>query len=103
MKWIVATLVLLFAVTLVAQQNDMSTALPMSNADVQHEIQSTVSTAPEFNGTNISTQVSDNSVILTGYVVSEQERQQALGFAASVAGDREVVDRIQVGGASSSD
>jgi len=98
MKWMIATLVLLFAVTLVAQQQDMMTAPSMPNADVRHEIQSTISTAPEFNAANITATVTDNSVVLAGYVTSEQQRIEALNVAASFAGDREVVDHIDVGG-----
>jgi osmotically-inducible protein OsmY len=100
MKWIIGTLVLLFAITMVAQQDMQSNGLPAmwSNSDARHEIQSTFTTAPEFNNTEISAQVTDESVILTGYANSQEQKQEALRVASQYAGERQVVDQIELGG-----
>ena len=103
MKWIIGTLVLLFAIAMVAQQQGMgnfSTQPTMSNSDVRYQIQSTVSTSPDFSNANISATVSDNTVTLYGYVMSKEQHDEALALASSYAGDRQILDQIQVGGLS---
>ena len=73
-----------------------------SNSDVRHDIQSTLSTAPDFNSTNITATVSEDSVVLSGYAVSQEQKDSALSVASQYAGDRQIVDQIQLGGSSSS-
>ena len=116
MKWILGTLVLLFAFTLVgvAQEEDNQfNSLPnsstmsmeeqkptMANTDVLHEINSRLSTNPELNNTEVAATVTDSSVILEGYVDSPQQRERVKGIAEEFSDNREIVDHLQLGGAS---
>ena len=115
MKWMISTLVLLFAVSLMAQQqgiqptspsNDMPSVISqeqapaMSDSDAQYQIQSLFSTATLFSGSALTTNVSDDSVTLTGNVNNEQQRDEAVRVAQAYAGNRTIVDNLQIAGLS---
>jgi len=103
MKWMIGTLVLLTAITMVAQQTPQSTgfspaAPAVSNGEVRHEIDSTLTTAPEMSNAVVEVTVNDTAVSLDGYVGSQQEHDYALQVAAADAGGRQIVDDLQIGG-----
>jgi osmotically-inducible protein OsmY len=104
MKWMMGTLVLLFSISMVAQQPDMhsgSGQLPQSmasNSEVRHEIQSIFDTNSKFNNTNLAATVGTDSVVLTGSVISRGEKEAALKLASEYAGERQIVDQIELGG-----
>lgn len=68
----------------------------LSTEEVQRQITMHLSTEPALERTNVGAQVSDNSVVLTGSVVNEQQHDLALRIAQSYAGDRKIIDKIKV-------
>lgn len=109
MKWIIGTLVMLFAISMVAQEQNtqpgsdnlppaMSYLSTASNSDVRHNIQSAFDINPEFSGSSISTTVDHSSVILDGNAITFGVKNDALQIANQFAGNRQVVDRVWVGG-----
>jgi hypothetical protein len=70
----------------------------MSSWQVQQHIQKELNSHPSLANTNVKASANDSAVILTGIVDSERQHQLVLGIAQSYAGDREILDRIQVQG-----
>jgi BON domain len=70
----------------------------MSSWQVQQQIQDKLNSEPSLANANVKASVSDSAVILTGVVDSERQHQLVLRIAQSYAGDREILDRIQVQG-----
>ena len=68
----------------------------MSSWQVQQQIQKELNSEPSLANTNVKASANDSAVILTGIVDSERQHQLVLGIAQSYAGDREILDRIQV-------
>ena len=66
----------------------------LSTTEVQKQIQNKISDEPGLAGSNVSVNVDDRSVTLTGTVNSEQQHDLALGIARSLAGDRPIDDKI---------
>ena len=69
-------------------------ALP--SADIQGQIQNKLATEPLLANTGVEASVDDNSVLLSGTVENEQQHDLALRIAQSYAGDRRIIDKIQV-------
>jgi hypothetical protein len=64
--------------------------------EVQQQIQQGFNSEPTLRNSNVGVHVTEDSVILTGTVDSEQQHDLALRIAQSYAGDRKVVDKIKV-------
>jgi hypothetical protein len=68
----------------------------LSAEEVQQEITSHLKSEPGLSNTEIVAHVNKRSVVLSGKVSSEQQRDLALGIARSYAGHRKLVDKIKV-------
>jgi len=105
MKWMIGTLVLLMAISMVAQQAPQAitsspAAAVVPDNDVRHDIASVLATSPELNNTAVSVTVNSDEVMLNGYVTNEEQHDYALQVANDNANGRQVVDDIQLGGIS---
>ena len=69
---------------------------PISNMDMQKQIQQRISDDPSLAEANVSVNVDDHGVLLTGTVDSEAQHQAALQAAQALAGDRPIDDKIQI-------
>src|SRR5215831_12379431 len=122
MKLLSCGALLLFAASLVAQQQgsppystpptfpqeqsptqpmppDTKAPLPerLNSAEVQQQIQKKLTTEPLLEQNNVKVHVDDDSVVLSGTVDDERQHDLALRIAQSYAGDRRIVDNIQIG------
>src|SRR5215469_12064240 len=68
----------------------------MSSQRVEGQIVDQLRAEPTLSGTNIDAKVNENSVVLTGNVDTIEQHDLALRIAQANAGDRNIVDRIQV-------
>ena len=68
----------------------------MSAEQVQARIQQQFASEPSLATTNLSAEVDESSVVLTGAVDTERQHQLALQIAKSYAGERDVVDKIKL-------
>jgi hypothetical protein len=68
----------------------------LSSGRVEHEIQRHFRSEPELANSDLTVKADDTSVVLTGTVESDVQHALALRIAQSYAGDRKVVDKIQV-------
>jgi osmotically-inducible protein OsmY len=68
----------------------------MSTKETQQQITKHLSSEPALANTDLAAHVSDNSVVLTGSVATEEQHDLALRIAQSYAGDRKIVDRIKL-------
>jgi BON domain len=68
----------------------------LSTPKVQRQIQQGLNSEPALRNSNVGVHVDDNSVILSGTVDSENQHDLALRIAHSYAGDRKVVDKINL-------
>jgi len=68
----------------------------VSSAQVQQQIQQSISTEPALATANVNVKTDDSSVVLTGTADSEKQHQLALRIAQSYAGKRQIVDKIKV-------
>jgi Flp pilus assembly secretin CpaC len=71
-------------------------AQPLSTEQVQDQIQQGLNSEPSLSHTKISVKTNDDSVVLSGTVENEDQHESALRIAQSYAGDRKIVDKIQV-------
>lgn len=67
-----------------------------ASADVQQRIQDKLDAEPSLSKQNVKANATDSAVILTGIVDTERQHRVALGIAQSYAGNREVMDRVEV-------
>ena len=78
--------------------------LPSSNvsdsSSLQQQLDQAYQSEPSLNGSKISVAVSDSQVQLTGSVSTNKDKITAERIAMSYAGNRKVVDKVSVGGAS---
>lgn len=72
----------------------------LSNPEIEDQINKKLSTEPLLGEANVNAIVDDESVVLSGTVQDERQHDLALRIAESYAGDREIVDKIQVQGKS---
>lgn len=69
----------------------------LKSAEVQQQIQKKLTTEPLLAQTNIKVHVDDDSVVLSGTVDDERQHDLALRIARSYAGDRGIVDNLEIG------
>ena len=63
---------------------------------VQQQIEQRLNAEPALQNSKVSVHVDEDLLILNGTVSSEQQHDLALRIAQSYAGDRKIVDKIQV-------
>ena len=68
----------------------------MSNERVEGQIVKQLGAEPSLSGTNIDARANDNSVVLTGNVDTMAQHDLAVRIARANAGDRKIVDNINV-------
>ncbi len=77
---------------------DMKAPSPdmIPNSEVEEQIQKKLATEPLLANADVTTRVNDQSVVLTGTVENEQQHELALRIAESYAGDRSIVDKLEI-------
>jgi hypothetical protein len=70
----------------------------LSNPELRQQIDDSFSAEPKLAESRLNVSVDDEAVTLTGTVVDEQQHDLAISIVKSHAGDREIVDKIQVQG-----
>jgi len=68
----------------------------MSSQQVEGQILDQLQAEPTLSGKNIDARVDDDSVVLTGSVDTMAQHDLAVGIAQSNAGNRKIVDKINV-------
>ena|SRR2546422_8856039 len=68
----------------------------LSAAQVEQQIQDKLNSEPDLANTNMKVKADDESVMLTGTVNTEKQHSLALRIAQSYAGQRKIVDKIQI-------
>ena len=68
----------------------------LSTPEVQQQIQQGLNSEPALRNSKVRVHVDENSVILTGTVSTEEQHDRALRIAQSYAGDRKIVDKINL-------
>lgn len=68
----------------------------LSNPEIQDQMQKKMSTEPSLANSNLAAGVDDKTVVLSGTVDNERQHEVALRIAQSYAGDRQIVDKIEV-------
>jgi len=77
---------------------DQKAPLPqaLSTTEVEQQIQEHFTAEPALANTNVGIKADESSVVLTGTVDSELQHDLALRIVQSYAGNRKLVDQIQV-------
>jgi hypothetical protein len=70
----------------------------LSAAEIQDQIQNKLDSEPALNNNDLKATVDDASVALDGTVQNEQQHALALRIAQSYAGERRIVDNIEIEG-----
>jgi hypothetical protein len=70
----------------------------MSNPEIRQQIDDSFSAEPKLADSKLNVSVDDEAVVLKGTVDNEQQHDLAISIAKSHAGDREIVDNIQIQG-----
>ena len=70
----------------------------LSAAQVEQQILDKLNREPDLANTNMRVKADDQSVALTGTVETERQHDLALSIAQYYAGDRKVVDKIEIRG-----
>jgi osmotically-inducible protein OsmY len=70
----------------------------LSAADSQDQIQNKLDSEPALNNNDLKATVDDASVALDGTVQNEQQHALAIRIAQSYAGERRIVDNIEIEG-----
>lgn len=78
-----------------ASAESAGTTLP-DNASLQGQLQTAFKNDPNLRNDNVTTNVTDDTIELTGTVANGKERQTAKAIAESYAGNRKVVDHLTV-------
>jgi hypothetical protein len=68
----------------------------LSTKEVEQQIQDHFNAEPALANSNVGVKADEGSVVLTGTVYSDVQHDLALRIAQSFAGDRKVVDKIEV-------
>jgi hypothetical protein len=68
----------------------------LSTIEVEQQIQEHFNTEPTLANTNLGVEADESSVILPGTVDSDLQHDLALRIVQSYAGDRKLVDKVQV-------
>jgi hypothetical protein len=74
-----------------------------SSDQVKNDIQTAFRNEPTLTSSNVSVNVTDDSIELNGSAPSAKDRDEAKRIAQSFAGNRRVVDNIKVGGSGAAD
>jgi len=74
-----------------------------SSDQVRNDIQTAFRNEPTLTSSNISVNVTDDTIELNGSAPSSKDRDEAKRIAQSFGGNRRVVDNLKVGGAGSAD
>ncbi len=78
-----------------------ATPAASGSEQVKSDIQTAFRNEPTLTSTNVSVSVTDDSIQLSGSAPSAKDRDEAKRIAQSFAGNRKVVDNIQVSGSPS--
>jgi BON domain len=70
----------------------------LSSREIQEQIQSKLNSEPGLDNDRVRVNVTDSEVTVTGSVDDEAERDVALRIAESYAGDRQIVDKLEIRG-----
>ncbi|MCI0352905.1 MAG: BON domain-containing protein [Acidobacteriales bacterium] len=70
----------------------------LSSPEIRDQIQTKLDSEPGLENHRLRVEVSDSEVTVSGTVDDEAERDLALRIAESYAGDRSVVDKVQIKG-----
>jgi len=70
----------------------------LSNPEIRQEIDDSFTAEPILADSRLNVSVDDEAIVLKGSVDNEQQHDLAISIAKSHAGDREIVDNIQVQG-----
>ena len=84
-----------------ASSNAGASSAAESSDQVKNDIQTAFHNEPTLTSSNISVDVSDSKVTLSGTAPSEKDRDEARRIAQSFAGNRSMVDNVKVAGAGS--
>src|SRR5262249_15869449 len=68
----------------------------LSSGEIEDEIQSKLNSEPGLENDRVRVSVTDSEVIVTGSVNDQRERDTALRIAESYAGDRRIVDKLEI-------
>jgi len=66
------------------------------SAEVQDQIQKKLASEPLLANADVDARVDDNSVVLIGTVNNNEQHALALRIAKSYAGDRHIIDNIEI-------
>jgi len=80
-----------------------STSASGSSDQVRNDIQTAFRNEPTLTSSNVSVNVTDDSIELSGTAPSAKDRDEAKRIAQSFAGNRKVVDNIKVSGSGAAD
>jgi len=72
----------------------------LSAAEIQDQIQEKLDSEPALRNNDLKATVDDTSVVLVGTVENERQHNLAIRIAKSYAGERRIIDTIEVGGRS---
>jgi hypothetical protein len=70
----------------------------LSNSEIQQQIQDKLNSEPVLKNNQLSAQVTDDEVVVSGTADSNAERDVALRIAESYAGERPVVNKVEIKG-----
>lgn len=68
----------------------------LSPTEIQEQIQKKLDTEPALTTVVVKATVNDHTVMLKGTVLEERQHELALRIAESYAGERQIVDKIEV-------
>src|SRR5438874_183597 len=68
----------------------------LSTIEVEQQIQEHFNTEPALANTNLAVDADESSILLRGAVESDLQHDLALRIVQSYAGDRKLVDKVQV-------
>jgi BON domain len=77
---------------------DAAPGRELSSGEIQDQIQSKLNSEPGLENDRIRVSVSDSEVTVTGSVDDEADRDLALRIAESYAGERKLVDKLELRG-----
>jgi BON domain-containing protein len=70
----------------------------LSSSEVRDQIQTKLNSEPGLENDRVRVSVTDSDITVTGAVDDEAERELALRIAESYAGDRNIVDKLEIRG-----
>jgi osmotically-inducible protein OsmY len=70
----------------------------LSSSEIRDQIQTKLNSEPGLENDRVRVSVTDSDITVTGAVDDEAERELALRIAESYAGDRNIVDKLEIRG-----